>query len=93
MKHLFTLAALLISFFSFSQNPIETVVSNFNTIKTFDLVTVNLVKSNENKIIISGEDAQYVEYVQKNNILKIRMQTDKIFDGQLNGKKSTVTTR
>ncbi|OUS11154.1 chaperonin [Nonlabens dokdonensis] len=81
MKHLFTLAALLISFFSFSQNPIETVVSNFNTIKTFDLVTVNLVKSNENKIIISGEDAQYVEYVQKNNILKIRMQTDKIFDG------------
>ncbi len=81
MKHLFTLVVLLTSIFNYSQNPIETVVSNFDTIKTFDLVTVNLVKSNENKIIISGEDAQYVEYVQKNNILKIRMQTDKIFDG------------
>ncbi|AGC76537.1 putative autotransporter adhesin-like protein [Nonlabens dokdonensis] len=81
MKYLFTLVVLFISISSFSQNPIETVVSDFDTVKTFDLVTVNLVKSTENKIIISGEDAEFVEYVQKNNILKIRMKTDKIFDG------------
>jgi hypothetical protein len=81
MKQLVLTTAIFFSLLSVAQNPIETVVSDFDTIKSYDLVTVNMVKSSENKIIISGRDAQDVEYVQKNGILKIRMRAEKIFDG------------
>jgi len=81
MKQFVLTTAILFSLLTLAQNPIETVVSDFDTIKTYDLVTVNLVKSSENKIIISGRDAQDVEYVQKNDILKIRMRAEKSFDG------------
>lgn len=74
-------AALFFSFLAFAQQPIESSISNFDTIKVFDLITVHLIKSSENKIIISGRDAENVEHVQKNGQLKIRMQTDKIFKG------------
>lgn len=81
MKRLLLTASILFSIIVGAQNPIETVVSDFDMIKSYDLITVNLVKSTENKIIISGRDAQDVEYVQKNGILKIRMRSEKIFDG------------
>lgn len=81
MKQFVLTTAILFSLLALAQNPIETVVSDFDTIKTYDLVTVNLIKSSENKIIISGRDAQDVEYVQKNDILKIRMRAEKSFDG------------
>jgi hypothetical protein len=64
-----------------AQNPVEISIPQFSTIKVFDLITVNLVKSTENKIIITGRDAQDVQYVLKNNLLKVRMKTNKIFDG------------
>jgi hypothetical protein len=75
-------AAIFFSFVAFAQQPIEYSISNFDTIKVFDLITVHLIKSSENKIIISGRDAEYVEHVQKNGQLKVRMQTDKIFKGE-----------
>jgi hypothetical protein len=64
-----------------AQNPVEISIPQFSIIKVFDLITVNLVKSTENKIIITGRDAQDVQYVLKNNLLKVRMKTNKIFDG------------
>jgi hypothetical protein len=81
MKRLLLATTFFLSIISGAQNPIEMVVSDFDMIKSYDLITVNLVKSTENKIIISGRDAQDVEYVQKNGILKIRMRSEKIFDG------------
>lgn len=80
MKFLNTLFILLICYGSVAQ--IEEPVGNFDTIKVYDLITVNLVKSNENKIVITGEDADDVEFVQKNGILKIRMRFEKSFDGE-----------
>lgn len=78
----FTLStALFISLLSFSQNPREIKLGQFDTVKVYDLITVNLVKSDENKIIISGEDATDVEFVNKNGTLKVRMAFDKQFDG------------
>lgn len=81
MKQFLFITTILFSIITGAQNPIEMVVSDFDMIKSYDLITVNLVKSSENKIIISGRDAQDVEYVQKNGILKIRMRSEKIFDG------------
>ncbi|GAK92425.1 hypothetical protein JCM19298_2913 [Nonlabens ulvanivorans] len=71
----------LVTAISFSQNPREVELCNFDTIKVYDLITVNLVKSDVNKIVISGHDASDVEYVHKNGILKVRMAFDKQFDG------------
>ena len=79
MKILSILVITLLSLISTAQ--IEESVGNFDTIKVYDLITVNLVKSDENKIVITGEDASYVEFVQKNGILKIRMEFEKSFDG------------
>lgn len=81
MKQLLSIVAILFCVISIAQNPIEMNISDFDTIKVFDLVTVNLVKSSENKIIISGKDADDVEYVQKNGLLKVRMRSEKTFDG------------
>ncbi len=73
--------ALFISVIGFAQNPREIELGKFDTIKVYDLITVNLVKSDENKIIISGQDASDVEFVNKNGTLKVRMDFDKQFDG------------
>lgn len=81
MKTAITAILLLFVSFTHAQTPIELTIPQFNTIKVYDLMTVNLVKSTENKIIITGRDAQDVEYVLKNDLLKVRMKTDKIFDG------------
>lgn len=81
MKTTILLSFILIANLGFSQNPREVQLGNFNTIKVYDLITVNLVKSTENKIVITGQDASDLEYVHKNDILKIRMAFDKQFDG------------
>ncbi|ARN72204.1 MAG: head GIN domain-containing protein [Bacteroidota bacterium] len=82
MKFIVSSLIVLFSVIIVAQNPIEEDMGNFDTIKTFDLVKVNLVKSDVNKLVITGEDAQDVEFVLKNKTLKIRMKTERIFDGQ-----------
>ncbi len=64
-----------------AQNPVEVNIPAFSNLKVFDLITVNLKPSNTNKIVITGDDAQDVEYVLSNDLLKVRMKTNKIFNG------------
>ena len=71
-KVLFTLFILFNSFL-FSQSPITRTLGEFKEIKVYDLINVDLIKSSENKITISGKYAEDVNVVQKNNTLKIRM--------------------
>ena len=57
---------------------------NFNLlhqVKGFDGISIDLVKSNENKAVITGANTQKVAVVNKNGKLKIRMNIDKIFSG------------
>ncbi|WP_438961189.1 head GIN domain-containing protein [Nonlabens sp.] len=81
MKNILLLVTLLLTGIVVAQNPREIELGQFNTIKVYDLITVNLVKSHENKVIISGEDASEVEYVNKNGTLKLRMAFNRQFDG------------
>lgn len=81
MKTLFTFITLFITIISISQNPIEKNVGDFTEVKVYDRIVVNLVKSTENKVIISGEDASQVNVVNKNGTLKVKMDVDLIFDG------------
>lgn len=81
MKIFTSVVFLFISITVFSQNPKEINVQDFTTVKVFDLIHISLVKSDENKVIISGQDADDVEIISKNNILKVRMKLERSFDG------------
>mgnify|MGYP002712972169 CR=1 FL=1 len=81
MKTLLAIILIGLSTMGFAQHPIEKNVGDFNEIKVFDLIEVNLIQSNENKVIIKGKDTEDVEIINKNGLLKIRMKLDKIFNG------------
>lgn len=81
MKYIYTVLALIIAATSFAQNPITKNVGDYTEVKVYDRIVVNLVKSDENKVVITGEDAGQVNVVNKNGVLKIKMDFDLIFDG------------
>ena len=56
-------------------------VQDFTTVKVYDLIHISLVKSDQNKVVISGQDADDVEIISKNNILKVRIKFERTFDG------------
>ncbi|MDV7137623.1 head GIN domain-containing protein [Maribacter sp. TH_r10] len=53
----------------------------FSEVKAFDGLSINLIKSTENKAVISGVNTDNVVIVNNAGILKIRMQITKIFSG------------
>ncbi len=79
MKKIILIAILCISAISFSQNTIE--VGDFDELKVYDLITVKLISSEENKVIIEGENTDYVKTINDNGVLKIRMEIEERFDG------------
>ncbi len=81
MKSITFTLIFLITLNFYAQNPFEKNVGNFSEVKVYDLIEVNLIKSNENKVVITGDDVDDVEIVNKNGILKVRMKFDKIFNG------------
>ncbi|MEH6658749.1 head GIN domain-containing protein [Leeuwenhoekiella marinoflava] len=56
-------------------------VGDFTEVKVFDRMRVNLIKSSDNKVILKGKDIEDIELINKNGVLKIRMDINKIFDG------------
>lgn len=70
---------LLISSIAFSQT--EKKVDDFTKVSSFDKIDVQLIPSNENKVILQGKDADQVELVNKNGELKIRMPFGKLLQG------------
>ena len=81
MKKLYFIL-LLVCTQIFAQTPITKTLGEFSELKVYDLINVELIKSNQNKIVISGERAQDVRIIQKNHILKIRTKLDKMFNGE-----------
>ncbi len=80
-----TILKVLILFVTLSisaQNPIEKEVGHFNEVKVFDLIKISLVKANENKVIITGDDVDGVEIINKEGKLKVRMKLDRSFNGK-----------
>ena len=72
---------VLISTNVFSQDKLEKDTGRFDEIKVFDGISVTLVKSDKNKVVITGKDADRVAVVNKNGRLKIRMEINRIFSG------------
>lgn len=73
---------LLISIsFTFSQNNDERKIGEFYKLQTYDLLKINLIKSDVNKVVVNGEHPNYVVVKNKNGNLKIRMSLEKRLRG------------
>lgn len=81
MKYIVTVTILFFSLISFAQKPIEKTIGEFTELKVYDLIQVELIKSNENKVIISGKNNDDVLVNNKNGKLKIKMNIERIFNG------------
>ena len=83
MKNLVWLVVLLfVCQTSSSQD--EKITQNlqpFSVLKAFDGLSINLIKSTENKAVITGVNTDNVVIVNNEGVLKIRMQITKIFSG------------
>ena len=78
---LHTLLFLFSCFLVSSQTPVSKSIGDFSELKVYDLINVELVESDENKIEITGEETSNVLIVQKNDVLKIKMRLNKSFNG------------
>lgn len=81
MKTLVKVFVLFITTTLFAQNPIEKTIGEFTELKVYDLIEVELVKSKENKVIITGKNSSEVLVNNKNGKLKIKMNLEEAFDG------------
>lgn len=79
MKKLIIGAAILVAQMSFAQVTKE--LGDFDTVKVYDKLSVKLVPSSENKIVIKGARETELEAVNKNGILKLRMPFPKLLSG------------
>ena len=81
MKKLYLLL-LVVCVQTFSQTEISKTLGEFSELKDYDLINVDLIKSTENKIVVSGKNSENLNIIQKNNILKLKMQLKKKFNGK-----------
>jgi hypothetical protein len=82
MKKVMSFCMFLIAFYGFSQTMLDKEVGDFHEIKVYDLIEVNLIKSDNNRIIIKGHNVYDIKYVNKNGVLKLKMELDKKFQGE-----------
>ncbi len=79
LKNLIFISIFCVSAISFSQHTTE--VGDFSELKVYDLITVKLVPSDENKVVVEGENTEFVKTINDNGVLKIRMELEEHFDG------------
>lgn len=73
---------LLCAGFTASAQEITTNLDDFSTVKVYDQISLKLVASAENKIVITGVKTEDVETVIKGNTLKVKMRTLKLLQGE-----------
>lgn len=79
MKKICTVIALLCFSLSFAQ--IDKDLGDFDKIKVSDKIEVRLVKSDENRIEIAGENAEEVNLITKDDQLRIKMEITEFLKG------------
>ena len=81
MKNIIVVIFLIGSLFTNAQETIEKELGEFSTVKVFDLINLKMIASNENRVVISGDNKKNVEIVNNNGKLKIRMNIKESYDG------------
>ncbi len=73
---------LLATATGFAQRTIDREVGEFHEIKVFDLIEVNLIQSDENRILIKGDNVYDIKFTNADGVLKLRMELEKKFTGE-----------
>ncbi len=81
MKYIVFVLAIIMSFSASAQKEIEKTVGEFSELKVYDLIEVELIKSDTDKVIISGKNKKDVLVNNKNGTLKIKMKLEEAYDG------------
>ena len=79
MRKIFIVALVIVSQVSFAQ--VTKKLGDFSSLKVYDKLTVKLISSTENKVVISGNREKEVEVVNNNGELKLRMPFPKLLSG------------
>lgn len=82
MKNIVTLCLVFCSIAAFAQRSVTRDVGDFTELKVYDLIEVNLIQSNENKVVIKGDHTDDVKIINQNGKLKLRMEIDTRFQGE-----------
>ncbi|MGB5667994.1 MAG: head GIN domain-containing protein [Maribacter sp.] len=82
MKNLLLLLFAIVSLSVSGQRIVDKEVGDFNKIKVFDLIEVNLIKSDVNKVMIKGRNVDDIKIVNADGTLKLRMHLEKKFQGE-----------
>ena len=81
MKKFILLLSIALSFNLSAQDTIEKSVGEFSTLKVYDLINVKMIKSDENRAVIVGDNRKEVQIINKNGKLKVRMNLEESYDG------------
>lgn len=81
MKHILATLVLFATLVVSAQTPITKTVGEFSVLKAYDLINIEMIKSDENKVEITGKNAHDVIVVNKNGKLKIKMNLEETYDG------------
>tara|TARA_B110000091_G_scaffold213648_1_gene263725 strand:+ start:2654 stop:3343 length:690 start_codon:yes stop_codon:yes gene_type:complete len=73
MKRIIYICALVFSFNALAQSVITKNLGDFTTLKVYNGIEVELIKSNEHKLEITGEKAEIVKIKNVNNTLKLSL--------------------
>lgn len=85
--YFFLFALLLMSYTGQAQREIVVELEPFTEIKAFDRIVTVLIKSDENKVVITGDDQDDANASVKGGLLKIKMD----FENQMDGGDVTAT--
>jgi hypothetical protein len=80
MKKVLLVLLALVTQITFAQ--VTKDLGEFSAIKVYDRLTVNLISSTDNKIVITGNREGEVEVVNNNGELKLRMPFPKLLSGE-----------
>lgn len=82
MKNVILLVMVLVTASVIGQeNEVTKDLQRFTVVKGFDGLSINLIKSDVNKAVITGENTNKVAIANKDGVLRLRMRLDKIFSG------------
>jgi len=81
MRNALIVLVLSITFSTQAQRTLNRDVGDFNELKVFDLIEVNLIQSDQNRVVIKGSNTESVKLMNDNGVLKIRMELEERFDG------------
>jgi hypothetical protein len=82
MKYCKLFILLILTQIGFSQETTTKNLGDFDAVKVFDKISLQLIPSEESKIELSGKNSSEVEIVNNNGELKVRMPIGKFLSGE-----------